>query len=184
MRKPVRPGRRGFTEHSPDEFASTLGQKLIRTVDTLRDLQTRFGMRPYVVRLIRVRWTGGARGVGEPVTVRSEVILPTPRVLDVGSMRDVMEMIGRTETGDIRITEISGRYSEGFLRNVDADGDPLGENESAFWEVDFPGQNRGGTAERRFYELSSVPVYESDRFQWTLMLTQVTALSDELGEVT
>lgn len=177
-----RPGRRGFTVHSPEEFGGTLGQKLIRTVDRLRDQQTRFGMRPYVVKIVRVRWSGGDRNVGEPVIVKEDVILPTPKVTDLGGLRDVMEAIGREESGELQVSEISGRYSEGYLRGVDAEGDVIGPDESVYWLLEFTGQGRGGTIEKRFFQPSSVPAYKADRFEWvvTLMRAETTAL----GEVT
>lgn len=172
--------RSGFTVHNAEEFGNTLGQKLIKTVDRLRDQHTRFGLRPYVVKIIRVRWTGGERNFGEAIVVREDVLLPTPRVQDLASLRDVLDMVGQQEAGELRVSEISGRFSEGFLRGVDAEGDPISPDESVFWAIEFTGQGRGGHVERRWFQPSSVPVYSADRFEWALSLAraQTSALED------
>jgi len=170
---------KGFTTFSAEQMSHSLGQKLIKTVDKLRDLQTKFGLRPYVVKIVRTRWTGGARGEGEQIIVREEAVLPTPRVRDVADMRDVLEMVGRQEAGDVVVSEISGRYSEGFLQGYDADGTPVGEDEQIHWLIEFPAQDRGGTVKRRWFQIVSVPGFAADRFEWRVTLTSENAVLPE-----
>ena len=55
-----------FSQLNGMDLSKTLGRRLINTVDRLRDIPVRFGLRPYEVHVIRTRWTGGERGVGYP----------------------------------------------------------------------------------------------------------------------
>lgn len=173
--------RSGFTQLSPEQFAASLGQRLVRTVDRLRDMQTKFGMRPYEVGIRRVRWTGGTRNMGEAVVVSETPILPTPRVQDLSTLKDVLEPVGMNEAGDLQVSEISGRYSEAFFRGIDAEGSPIGRDESVYWTIKFHGQDRGGTAEVRLFQLVNVPGYQADRFQWTVALAKVDATAQDRG---
>jgi len=68
------------------DLSRTLTRRLISTVDGLRDLLTRFGLRPYEVRMVRTKWTGGYRGAGQEIVVFDEAILPTPLILGLDGL--------------------------------------------------------------------------------------------------
>lgn len=162
---------KAFTEMRPGDVQNTLARKLIPVADSLRDLFTRFGGRPYTVRIIRTRWTGGGRGKGEEIITGELKILPTPLVMDLSALTEIIQPVGLDEVGGIRLTQVSGRYSEDQLRGLDFDGTPPDPDEQTFYEIDFlnPAPGCSGSAKRRFY-IRSAPMYYSFRFQWELSL--------------
>src|SRR5574337_474611 len=166
MAFPVRP--KPFTDLSGLDLSNTLARKLIPVADVLRDLRTKFGMRPYEVHIIRQRATGGDRGVGEQYTMSDVVILPTPRIVDLSTLADVVQEIGLDELGSVTMDEISGRFTEYQLRGFHDDGSPPDQDEVVFYEVFFPQIGSTGTR-RRFYP-ASAPHYAAGRFEWSLRL--------------
>ncbi len=166
---PVRP--RPFTNLSGLDLSNTLARKLIPVADTLRDLRTKFGMRPYEVHIIRTRWTGGERGLGEEYTKSDLVILPTPRLVDLTSLAEIVQPIGLDEIGIVTLDEISGRFTEDQLRGFHDDGTPPDADENVFYEVVFP-QTDGstGNAQRRRFFPVSAPHYTAGKFEWVLRL--------------
>lgn len=148
--------RRPYTELNPESYSRTLAQRLAgpRLVDPLRNLVSRFGLRHYEVRIVRLKWSGGRRGEGEPAVEREFKILPTPRVLGMDELDESVEGPGVQEIGMITIDRISTTYSEEDLRGL-----LRGEREhpidvEAFYEVTHFGQ--AGAARRRF-NLAKVP---------------------------
>ncbi len=153
------------------DLSRTLARRLISTVDGLRDLATRFGLRPYEVHMVRTKWTGGERGVGQEFVVFDEPILPTPLILGLDGVTRIVQPVGLDEIGACQVTEISGRYAEGFLTGNDSDGNPLDPDVQYYFEVVFPtpGTVSDGAPRRRFYA-SSVPTYNASGFQWRVTL--------------
>ena len=158
------PRRRPFTQLDPDSYSRTLAQKLAgrRVVDPLRDLATRFGVRHYEVRIIRVRWSGGKRGQGEPYYdpdfsgQRGMVVEPTPRITKggVGNLDESVQGVGVLELGDIRVDRISTAYDENTLKGMLSTETEYPQDVGAWWTVTFFGQS--GPVRRRFV-LSKVP---------------------------
>lgn len=172
---PVRP--RKFTDLSGVDLSRTLARKLIPVVDTLRDLRTKFGMRPYEVHIVRTRWTGGARGLGEEYRVSDVPLLPTPRLIDLSTLSEVVSPVGIDEIGSVTLDEISGRYSEDLLACRDEDGTTTDEDLNIFYEVIFPvpdGSDSGGAPRRRFFPVSA-PHYTAGRFEWVVRLERARA---------
>lgn len=160
-----------FANPNGVQLSNTLARKLIGTVDRLRDLNTRLGFRPYEVRLIRTRWTGGYRGDGQEVVIWEESILPTPLIGSLDGVARVVNIVGLDELGSVRLSEVSGRYAEGFLTGTDEEGNPQDPDTSFFYEVIFPtpGSVSDGAPRRRFYP-ASAPSYDAGRFQWSVNL--------------
>lgn len=156
----------------------TLANRLVPVVDRIRNLNARFGLRPYRVFLVHVVWSGGARGAGMMrVTSRREV-LPVPRVGDVGAMVETILATGTTEEGGISVDEISAKYTEDDLLGRTPDlGDPkLGgmtaeESTEFFWEVEEERPQRDLPAIRRF-AVAGVPALDRGKFQWSVRLTK------------
>lgn len=170
MSFPVR--QRKFTNLSGIDLSRTLARKLIPVADLLRDLRTKFGMRPYEVHIVRTRWTGGRRGEGEEYIVSDTVLLPTPRLLDLTSLAEIVNPIGIDEIGAVTLDEVSGRYPEDLLACRDSNGSSPDEDENAFYEVIFPipdGSESGGAPRRRFFP-SSAPHYYAGKFEWVIRL--------------
>jgi len=153
------------------DLSNTLARKLISTVDSMRNLATRLGFRPYEVNMVRTKWTGGERGVGYEVVISEEPILPTPLILGLDGITRIVQPVGLDEIGACQLTQISGRYAEGFLTGNDSDGNPLDPDVQYYFEVMFPtpGTVSDGAPRRRFYA-SNAPTYDPSRFEWRVAL--------------
>lgn len=170
---------RRFTVPSGAGLARSLVSRLIPVVDTVRDLRVGFGCRPYRVRIVRTRWTGGRRGDGHEVVTHERELLPVPLVSDLSGLGAVVNPAGLAEVGTIVISEISGSYTEDDLRGYDDDGSPAGADEQVFYEIMFPRPNIDGL--RRRFTLVSAPAWEPLRFQWTARLERARQDRDRGG---
>lgn len=172
----------GFTVLTDSEFQRTVVSKLIPTVDTLRDLNSQFGLRPYRVRIVRTRWSDGVRGRGAEYITGEMEILPVPKVEDLSAIAEVLQPIGLDEVGGIRVSEISGRYTEDHLRGRDFDGVAVADDEQVFWEVEFlRSDSRPG--ERRRFNLRGLPYYDASKLQWIVMLERARGDRTRAGEL-
>lgn len=152
-------------------LCSTLARDLIATVDSIRDLNTQFGLRPYVVSLVKTRWSGSKRGVGAEELVADPItLLPTPRISDMSGVAEITTAVGLDEFGEVILSEVSGSYTEDFLRGADSEGRPPAADENFFYEIEFPPACTGGEGDRRRFFIRSAPMYFADRFQWNLRL--------------
>jgi hypothetical protein len=162
-----------FTDPSALDLSQTLGQDLIDVADDLRDLFTEFGLRPYEVRVVRERWTGGRRGIGTPIVVREVHLLPTPRLASLEGLQNIVSSVGQVEEGNLLLSEISGRFTEDDLRGMVDDGAAIDEAEEFYFEVKFPARREGGVgAQRRRFYPASAPAYQADAFQWVVVLVR------------
>lgn len=157
---------------TPLDLCGTLGQRLIPTVDRIRNLYTKFGLRPYNVSIIRTRWTGGRRGVGTEQVIFCAPITPTPLLSDMTSVTSVASPIGASEQGDVTLTQISGAYTEDQLYGLDQTSTPIPLDEQVYWEIEFPPACKGGQGERRRFTPSSAPMFTADKFEWEIQLTR------------
>lgn len=158
-----------FTDPTRFDLKETLAQKLISTVDNLRDLFTSFGLRPYKVRLVVLRWSGAKVGVGAAVVERAIDILPTPLVADLSTMTAIMNPVGLDEAGEIVVSQISGSFTEDQLRGMVPGQKKLELNQEAFYEIEYPQPDDGPTRRRRF-TLRGAPFYAAGKFQWQVRL--------------
>ena len=154
------------------QLAGSPGSTDSNVVDLTRDLKARLGKRPYVVRIVRVRWEAspaviGPRGRGAEVLVGKPFLIePTPLVSDLSNLRLVIQSIGQIEVGELRVSEISARYTEDQLGLRPAGGGQLPSNEEAFWEVEFPVSSPG---EKRRFGTVGVPNF-NPTMGWTVNL--------------
>lgn len=157
-----------FTDPTTIQANKTLARQLIPVADRIRDLFVRFGTRPYKVRVVRVRWSAGRRGVGAPVIEREMDILPTPLVQDLSTLTEIVQPVGLDEVGSILVSEISGRFTDNDLRFLSADGRPPDPDVEVYYEIEFP--KLDGTSDKRRFFLRSAPHYAAGRFMWQLRL--------------
>jgi hypothetical protein len=152
-----------FTRLDPDSYRQTLAQALSgrELVDPLRDLCTFFGIRHYEVRVIRVRWSGGERGSGEPYydpdfAERGMLIEPTPRITKggVGNLNESVEGVGVEELGIIRVDRISTAYDENYLKGLLPHETRHPRDVEAWWSITFFGQSQ---PVRRRFNVAKVP---------------------------
>lgn len=169
-----------FTKVTGDMLKKSLARRLIPTVDRLRDLRVGFGLRPYTVTLVVMRWQGGRRGIGPEVVVSEVEILPVPAITDLSSLRQVVTPVGLDEAGSLMISEISGSYTEEQLMGRAVDGTPPGPDESFFYEVLFPGTQSG---ERRRFFPTTAPAYIAGNFMWQLSVEKQAGPRGHNGEV-
>lgn len=159
----------GFTVSTPRLNAKSLARKLIPVVDKARDIATQLGARPYRVRLVRTRWTGGRRGVGVEEIISLMEILPTPKVVDLNTLAEIVTPIGPTEIGLIQLQQVSGRYTEDILVGVDPSGNKPAQSDDLYYEIEFFRVDEQPSDHHRF-ALATVPYYHATQCQWTITL--------------
>jgi len=159
----------GFTVPDAGTLKCSLARKLIPVVDRIRDLYTQLGARPYRVWIIRTRFAGQRRGVGVEQVTHELELLPTPLVVDLRSLSEMVTPVGVNEQGIVQLQYISGRYTEEQLIGVGPEGSPVASNETVYYEIEFFRAD-GGPSERRRFRLDSAPQYNSTQFQWLVTL--------------
>ena len=147
----------------------SLGQRLVPVADRLRGLLTEFGLRPYEVAIVRTRWSGGRRGVGEEIVVEDALLRPTPKVADLDGIAVQVTPAGLSDVGEVQLSQISGTMTEEQLRGIHADGSPIDADEDFFFEVRFPRLD-GRPGERRRFFPASAPYYDASALQWRVHL--------------
>jgi len=174
-----KPGCR-FTVATAGLVSNSLMGELIPIVDCIRDLQTELGNRPYRVRLVRTTWSTGVRGRGVESVVFTRDILPTPLVVDMTSLAEVVTAVGVNEQGTVQLQEISGRYTEDQLLGEDAVGNPPGPGDNIYFEITFYRRD-GLPAELRRFVKQSAPYYKASGFQWNITLVQANETRNRDG---
>lgn len=156
-----------FTEATQRVVQASLARRFVPLADNLRDLLTRFGLRQYAVSTVRVRWSGGRRGVGVAEVVESVPLLPVPRLAPLDGLSEVAQSVGLEEVGSLELSKVSGRYTEEQLRGY-REGGAVPVDEEFFYEVTFFPQ--GAAPQRRRFYPRSPPAYHAGRLQWTIRL--------------
>ena len=159
-----------FTLPTAQLAANNPLRKLVNVVDKARDLAVRIGTRPYAVRIVRTRWSGGYRGGGVEVLESSIDILPVPRVLAIDSITRKPDRIGVMDAGTIEISGISGAYTEDDLALTTPGGASDDDAVSAWWEVEFIRPD-GGPSKRRRFAVTAAPSYDASALGWKVQLT-------------
>lgn len=159
----------GYTVATPGLLKKSLARKLVPVVDKIRDISTRLGARPYRVRLVRTHWDSGQRGVGAELVMLQMEIVPTPKVIDMSTLAEVVTSVGVAEIGVVQLQQVSGRYTEELLTGVDSDGNPLGGADSLYYEIEFFRPD-GKESDKHRFTLASTPYYNATKFQWFITL--------------
>jgi len=160
-----------------EEVGRTLTARMGPIIDRLRQLHTSFGLRPYRVFLVHVAWSGSRRGDGGATEISRREILPTPLVIDMSSVNEIIRATGNTEEGGIKIVEISSKYSQDDLMGVTLDlQDPAllltgKRNVEFFWEV-VENRPRNPKPSRRRFVPNAAPELSRDTFDWRVNLTR------------
>jgi hypothetical protein len=173
------PCRCGFHLPTRESLLHSLGQDLVCLVDQARDVRVELGLRPYVVRMVRTRWTGGARGRGQEVVTSVQPILPVPKVSDLTALTEVLTSVGVSEQGGVMVTEISGAYTEDQLLGKQPGGVLPERDEKFYWEVEYVGPGGG---ELRRFTVRGAPTYLAEKFQWTVQLERADQGRSRAGE--
>lgn len=174
------------------EAKRTLVARLGRVVDSARQHNTRFGLRPYRVFMIWTKWSGEERGQGMEKVLCECEILPTPRVVSLDKLSFTPFHAGVLPVGSLTVDEISpGRYTNDVLRgNIPVDGrealigprppglsstqlDHIPEPYDFFYEV-VQDERNGCAPVRERFQLLSMPFLDAENFTWRLMLERTT----------
>lgn len=164
--------------HPNSAPSASLVESFGALVDDLRQLYTDVGLRPYRMFSVTYRWLGGEIGRGEPVVVDETEFLPTPKISMMG-LRGDPKSAGLAERGDIRVTEISPRYTEDQIFSL-FHCSPLPKGYQGFIEVTMDA--RDGSSPRRRFSVFGVPSREADKFQWSTQLVRQDASRTRSGE--
>lgn len=181
---------------TPEQAQGSLFNRQSRRVDRLRQMQTRFGMRPKRVFLTWTFWSGQERGEGDETIYAQVEILPTPVVGDITGILRNPRSGGYYEEGSVRVTEIStATYNEDMLRGIlipdmpmagcpgtctpvaprglplRTDGVELGSQPKIDFFYQVVEDGRGGNVpERRRYRPASLPWRDAENFQFVILL--------------
>lgn len=168
---------------------NTLAGRLVAVADKVRNLKTRFGIRPYRVFMVHAYWTGSKRGAGEPVIASRRELLPVPRVRDFNSVRRNLRATGLVEEGDLVIDEISAKYAEDDLTgrtpdNIDPEIPRTSLKTVEFWfEVEENRPTSPNPPIRRFSPPVATPHLSRDGLQWIIILTKQANDRGRRGEL-
>jgi len=173
-----------FTDLSVTDLHHTLAHELIPVVDEIRDINAQLGIRPYEVSMIKTRWSGGERGVGVEEVVECRKIMPYPKVSTLNALDTVVQAVGEQEMGQIRVTEISARYSENELLGKQADGSDVPADQDFYWEVRLLAMD--GRGWRRKFTVSAAPslimANGNGSLEWQVTLMRAIADRTREGE--
>lgn len=155
----------------------TLAHRFVRLADNLRQLATKFGIRPYRVWLVWTQFTGTEVGMGKEVEKLRIEILPTPDVQSLDRVALSPSGAGVVRVGDVQLKEISGSLTRDQLLGKTyparrEDGDGPGEPIRFFYEIQEDGRGDDPAWRARFIPMSE-PNRKADDVQWQIMLSRV-----------
>lgn len=170
-----------FTVVDDNNIGRSLVASLTPIADSIRNIGVYLGARQYTVTLVWTQWSGGERGSGDELVLATFPLLPTPLVPSLDPIAQQLQSFGEVEVGEIRVSQISPRFSEDTLVGRDIvvqAGLALPDDVSFYWEIYHPETGRPGI--RRRFTLSGSPSKHPTQFQWTVMLTR--AATDRLRD--
>lgn len=146
--------------------ACNLVESLGDVVDDIRQIASDLGARPYTVHAVRVLWSGGEVGRGQPSISQDIALLPTPKVANISIFSRDVDNAGAVERGDATLTGISPRYTEHDIDTmIGVDSDPA---EECFIEVRI--DERDGCTKRRRFTLARPPERRPTMADWMMVL--------------
>jgi hypothetical protein len=160
---------RGFTAVTSEMLKNSVARRLVPIADRMRDIHTRFGMRPYTLKLIKTRHAGGRRHLGTEEVTFTRIFDPTPKIVSLSTLTEVVQPVGEDEIGTVQVEQVSAAFTEDMLRGFDDQGRPPGPDESVFYVIEFPTPGDGPGVMRRF-QLRSAPDFRAGRFGWSFSL--------------
>lgn len=154
-----------------DQAQRNLTTRLGKVADRVRQLNTRFGQRPYRVFLIWLTTDGEVRGEGIEREYKRTEILPTPLVESLDALRARYGAAGWIPDGNTRVSEVSTQMTadqlSGYLDTSVEDKIP--QPISFFYEIVEDGRGDNPSVRQRFH-LAGPPVRRPDKFDWLIIL--------------
>jgi len=160
---------------TPQQAKRTLANRLIRPADRLRQVATRFGVRPYRVFLVWTTWDGEVRGEGTEREYARVEILPTPKVAELTSLQQAAYGAGVLGTGTLRVDRVSETFSAAQLQGLQIPGrrqdEDMPRNIDFWYELREDGRGSDEPVPARF-RLAATPYRGAGRVCWTLVVEQ------------
>lgn len=158
---------------SENEALSSLVNRFGPTADRLRQLATKFGVRPFRVFLTWTKWSGGERGAGTETVAKRIEILPTPRVRSLDSVALSTYGAGVIPVGSIQVDRISvDAFTFDLLTGHTVPTpheDAIPEPYEFFYEVVEDGRGDPNPVRQR-YRLMSSPARRAGSVDWIVRL--------------
>lgn len=162
---------------APEKVGKTLVDKFGPKVDKLRQLATKFGIRPYRVFLVHACWTGEERGEGRQKEASRVELLPTPKVSPLDAVSKVPFHAGVYPVGSVRVDEISTSYTEDQLNGVAKFTTPAGDEVREpfdFWYEVVEDGRAGGDVRPQRYRILGQPFRNAEQVMWSVALERIS----------
>lgn len=172
---------------TPGQARRTVAARATRIVDRARQLEVDAGVRPYNVFLVWSVWSGGARGKGVERIAARVPIVPNP-TLDLTGLSRELTAAGYSESGTVRLDEISAAYSSDELSGYLSprlcqlhDLEEVPQPYDFYYEVAEDGRNDDLAARRKF-QVAGPP--SRNAFDWTIRIERMSVDNQRGGEPT
>ncbi len=170
---------------SPEQAKKTLAHRFASKGDRLRQLYTRFGLRPHRVFLIWTKWSGEERGIGEETEMKRVEILPTPKVSSLDNVTFSYFHSGTLPVGSVKVEEISAAtFTEDILRGHTLPTglvDHIPEPWNFFYEVVEDGRGDDPPVRPKF-RLLNTPFRRAGKLDYTIMLERISEDRNRLAK--
>lgn len=160
---------------TPQEASSSLAHRMAGRADRLRQIATKFGLRPYRVFLVWTRWTGGEHGAGVERELRRVELLPSPAVRT--SVQRTLLNPGVFPTGTVSVSKVSATYQGAMLTGEQPPAGQPGEGLSKpwdfFYELRTDGRQGDSPVSKR-YRLADDPSMLPGNMEWVFALAPIS----------
>lgn len=153
----------------------SLTERLARTVNSARQLNTTYGLRMYRVFAVRRHWSGGEIARGDVTETETRELLPRPKV-DFRTRRELTPS-GWIERGVVALSEINPQLTEDEVIDLFSPSVP-GPGDEAFIEIVM--DSRDGQALRRRCIVVEPPRRKS--FAWEVTLREQDSARTRSGD--
>lgn len=164
---------------TPQQASRTFVHRFGAKANRLRQLATKFGLRPYRTFLVWFRWTGEEVGEGVEREVHRDEILPTPKVTD--ATRYMFLVAGKIDDGIMILSRVNPLLGEGLLSGRLHPGqitgspcpDEAGPPMSFRFMVKEDGRSSGEVEEHWFTPVG-MPFRMPGKLDWNIKIQQVS----------
>ena len=159
---------------SPQQAANSLAHRFAPRADRLRQLATRFGIRPYRCWLVWTKSSGAGVGAGRSTEVSRHEVLPTPKVRT--NLSRTLLSGGIVPMGSVELTEVSASLTYEHLvgRDLPARGEVSAPGPYEFhWELAEDGRD-GSSPRPQRYRVFGEPMRDAGNVNWKLTLAPVS----------